>query len=256
MRAAVVDTPGGPDVLAVRDVPTPEPRPGWTLVRVRAFGLNRSELMTRQGLSGDAVHFPRVLGIECVGTVEASVDEDAPAPGTTVAAVMGEMGRAYDGGYAEYALLPTERLMALQTALPWDVLGALPETFLTARGSLDAMGLAPGSTLLVRGGTSSLGMAAIGLGVADGLRVLATTRSEAKAAALRAAGAADVLIDTGTFAGLGADGVLDLVGGPAVLDSLRAVVPGGIVCNSGILGSEWAIDGFYPIAAIPSSVSS
>lgn len=254
MRAAVVDAPGGPEVLTVREVPTPDPRPGWTLVRVRAFGLNRSELMTRQGLSGDAVRFPRILGIECVGTVEVSVDADAPAAGTTVAAVMGDMGRTYDGGYAEHALLPTEMLMPLQTSLAWEILGALPETFLTARGSLDAMGLQAGQTLLVRGATSSVGMAALGLGAAAGLRVLATTRSEDKAPLLRERGADDVLIDTGTFAGLGADGVLDLVGGPAVLDSLHAVAPGGVVCNSGILGGSWALDGFYPIAAIPSGV--
>jgi NADPH:quinone reductase-like Zn-dependent oxidoreductase len=255
MRAAVVDAPGGPDVVRVREVPTPQARRGWTLVRVRAFGLNRAELMTRQGLSGDAVRFPRVLGIECVGTVETSVDDDAPAPGTTVAAVMGDMGRAYDGGYAEYALLPTERLMPLETHLEWEVLGALPETFLTARGSLDALALEAGQTLLVRGATSSVGMAALGLGIAAGLRILATTRNPDKAEILRERGADEVLIDEGSFAGAAVDGVLDLVGGPAVLDSLRAVVaPGGIVCNSGILGGTWAIDGFYPISAIPSGV--
>jgi len=155
VRAAVVDAPGGPEALVVRDLPTPEARPGWTLVRVRAFGLNRAELMTRRGESGDAVRFPRVLGIECVGTVEESVDDEAPPPGTTVASVMGGMGRAFDGGYAEYALLPTERLMPLETHLDWEVLGALPETFLTARGSLDVMGLQEGQSLLVRGAGSA-----------------------------------------------------------------------------------------------------
>jgi NADPH:quinone reductase-like Zn-dependent oxidoreductase len=182
-------------------------------------------------------------------------DADAPPPGTTVAAVMGEMGRAYDGGYAEYALLPTERLMPVESSLDWAVLGALPETFLTARGSLDALALEAGQTLLVRGATSSVGLAALGLGVAAGLRVLATTRNPGKASVLRERGADEVLIDEGRFAGAGVDGVLDLVGGPAVLDSLGAVVaPGGIVCNSGTLGGQWAIDGFYPVAAIPSGV--
>src|SRR3954451_23588088 len=108
MRAHVVDRPGPPAVLRLRELPDPEPRPGWVHIAVRAFGLNRSELFTRQGHSGDAVRFPRVLGIECVGTVAETVDDDAPATGTIVAAVMGGMGRAYDGGYAEYALLPTE----------------------------------------------------------------------------------------------------------------------------------------------------
>jgi NADPH:quinone reductase-like Zn-dependent oxidoreductase len=252
VRAAVVAAPGGPEVLEVRELPTPEARAGWTLVRVRAFGLNRSELMTRQGHSGDAVRFPRVLGIECVGTLAESVDDHAPPPGSTVAAVMGGMGRAYDGGYAEYALLPTERLMPLETHLDWATLGALPETFLTARGSLLALGLEPGATLLVRAATSSVGLAAVGLAAAAGLRVVATTRNPDKAQPLRERGAADVLIDEGSIAGAGADGVLDLVGGPAVLDALQAVAPGGIVCATGLLGGRWVIERFEPLVAIPS----
>jgi NADPH:quinone reductase-like Zn-dependent oxidoreductase len=254
VRAAVVDAPGPPEALRVRDLPKPEARPGWTLVRVRAFGLNRSEIFTRQGHSGDAVRFPRVLGIECVGEVEETVDEGAPPPGTTAAAVMGAMGRAYDGGYAEYALLPTERLMPLEAHLDWPTLGALPETFLTARGSLDAMELDPGQTLLVRGAPSSVGMAAVGLGAAAGLRVVATTRNPDKATTLRERGADEVVIDEGSIAGAGADGVLDLVGGPAVRDALQAVVPGGIVCTTGLLGGEWVIERFEPLEEIPSAV--
>jgi NADPH:quinone reductase-like Zn-dependent oxidoreductase len=254
MRAVVVDAPGGPEELVVRDLPTPEARPGWTLVRVRAFGLNRAELMTRRGDSGDAVRFPRVLGIECVGTVEEAVDDEAPPLGTTVAAVMGGMGRAYDGGYAEYALLPTERLMPLETHLEWEALGALPETFLTARGSLDALGLGPGQTLLVRGAGSSVGLAALGLGAAAGLHVVGTTRDPAKAELLRDRGADDVLVDQGSIAGADVDGVLDLIGGPAVLDALRAVVPGGIVCATGLLGGSWIVERFRPLEDIPSGV--
>ena len=112
-------------------------RPGWTRVRVRAFGLNRAELMTRRGESGDAVRFPRVLGIEAVGTVDESVNDDAPRPAPSSASVMGGMGRAFDGGYAESRSPSTERLMPLETHLGWEVLGALPETFMTPRGSLD-----------------------------------------------------------------------------------------------------------------------
>ena len=242
MRAAVVEAPGGPEALVLRDLPKPAPRPGWTRVRVRAFGLNRAELMTRRGESGDAVRFPRVLGIEAVGTVDESVDDEAPPPGTTVASVMGGMGRAFDGGYAEYTLLPTERLMPLETHLDWDVLGALPETFLTARGSLDVMGLREGQSLLVRGAGSSVGLAALGLGAAAGLHVIGTTRDADKADFLRQRGADDVLVDQGRIAGADVDGVLDLVGGPALLDALNAVVPGGIVCATGLLGGTWVID--------------
>ena len=104
MRAAVCVRAGGPEVLEIREVPVPAVREGWSLVRVKGAGLNRSELRTRQGHS-PSVTFPRVLGIECVGTVAASTDPLLPE-GTTVAAVMGEMGREFDGGYAEYALLP------------------------------------------------------------------------------------------------------------------------------------------------------
>src|SRR5205085_10976023 len=88
MRAAVCARPGGPDVLEVRELLVPAARPGWSLVRVMGAGLNRSELRTRQGHS-PGVRFPRVLGIECVGTVADSTDPALPE-GTTAAAVVGE----------------------------------------------------------------------------------------------------------------------------------------------------------------------
>ena len=90
MRAIVVHAPGGPEVLQLEDRPIPEVSPGRVLIRVRAFGLNRSEMFTRQGLSGDAVKFPRILGIECVGEVEDPGDSSFNT-GQKVAAVMGGM---------------------------------------------------------------------------------------------------------------------------------------------------------------------
>src|SRR3954462_12844463 len=198
MRAAVCVRAGDPEVLEIRELPVPAVREGWSLVRVKGAGLNRSELRTRQGHSR-SVRFPRVLGIECVGIVAASTDPAVPE-GTTVAAVMGEMEREFDGGYAEYALLPNSLLRPLTTTLHWDALAALPETYLTAQGSLDALGVVPGGQgrLLIRGGTSSVGVAAASIAAGYGFEVAATTRSEAKAAALTAAGAAHVLIDDGT----------------------------------------------------------
>jgi NADPH2:quinone reductase len=184
MRAIVVNEPGGPEVLRLEERPVPEPRQGWVLVRVRAFGLNHAELITRSGGSGDAVRFPRVIGIECVGEVVDGGGGDLQ-PGQTVVAVMGGMGRDHDGGYQEYALLKADWVTPVQTSLDWATLGALPESFGTAWGSLEPLTLGPGDRLLVRGGTSSVGMAATTLGVARGLDVLATTRQEHKIGALR-----------------------------------------------------------------------
>jgi NADPH:quinone reductase-like Zn-dependent oxidoreductase len=259
MRAAVCVGPGGPEVLEIRELPVPAVREGWSLVQVKGAGLNRSELRTRQGHSPN-VRFPRVLGIECAGIVAASTDPALP-DGTTVAAVMGEMGREFDGGYAEYALLPNSLLMPVTTTLPWDVLAALPETYLTAQGSLDALGAGPGGQgrLLIRGGTSSVGMAAVSIASGYGIETAATTRRPGKIDALTAAGADHVLIDAdGSLTASvraawpeGPDYILDLVGASTVLDSLHLVRRGGTVCMAGSL-SGWVIPDFEPIAMIPS----
>jgi NADPH:quinone reductase-like Zn-dependent oxidoreductase len=259
MRAAVCVRAGGPEVLQIRELPVPEVRPGWSLVRVEGAGLNRSELRTRQGHSPD-VTFPRVLGIECVGIVAASTDPLLP-DGTAVAAVMGEMGREFDGGYAEYALLPNSLLMPVTTTLPWDVLAALPETYLTAQGSLDALGVVPGDQgrLLIRGGTSSVGMAAASIASGYGVATAATTRRQSKTGALTAAGADYALVDDGRSLTAsvhavwpeGPDYVLDLVGTSTAADSLRLVRRGGTVCMAGTL-SGWTIPDFEPVAMIPS----
>jgi NADPH:quinone reductase-like Zn-dependent oxidoreductase len=259
MRAAVCVKAGGPEVLEVRELPVPAVRAGWSLVQVKGAGLNRSELRTRQGHS-PTVTFPRVLGIECVGVVAASTDPRVPE-GTTVAAVMGEMGREFDGGYAEYALLPNALLMPLTTTLPWEALAALPETYLTAQGSLDAVGVGPGDRgrLLIRGGTSSVGLAAASIASGYGVRIAATTRQPAKTGALTVAGADHALVEDGgpLAASLhavwpeGPDYVLDLVGASTAVDSLRLVRRGGTVCIAGSL-SGWTIPEFEPIATIPS----
>jgi NADPH:quinone reductase-like Zn-dependent oxidoreductase len=259
MRAAVCVGAGGPEALEIRELPVPAVREGWSLVQVKGAGLNRSELRTRQGHSPN-VTFPRVLGIECVGIVAASTDPGLPE-GTTVAAVMGEMGREFDGGYAEYALLPNALLMPVTTALPWDVLAALPESYLTAQGSLDALGIAPGGRgrLLIRGGTSSVGMAAASIASGYGVETAATTRRPGKIDALTTAGADHVFVDDGGSLAAsvhavwpgGPDYVLDLVGASTTVDSLHLVRRGGTVCTSGSL-SGWMIADFEPIAMIPS----
>lgn len=260
MKAVVVEQPGGPEVLQIKEIPRPSPRRGWVLIKVKAFGLNRSEMFTRQGHS-PSVRFPRVLGIECVGVIEDGGGTGL-APGQKVAAVMGEMGRAYDGGYAEYTLVPASQVMPLTTDLPWETLAAIPETFLTAWGSLvEALGVQAGQKLLIRGGTSALGMAALSLAKDMGLYVAATTRDSAKAAALTAGGADEVIIDTGRLADVaherisdGFDCTLDLIGTVTLLDSLHTVRPRGIVCMSGLLGNAWTLHEFEPLAMMPSTV--
>jgi NADPH:quinone reductase-like Zn-dependent oxidoreductase len=181
--------------------------------------------------------------------------------GTTVAAVMGEMGREFDGGYAEYALLPNSLLMPITTTLPWDVFAALPETYLTAQGALDALGVMPPGKgrLLIRGGTSSVGMAAASIATGRGVETAATTRRQGKVDALTAAGVDHVLVDDGGSLAAsvhavwpeGPDHVLDLVGASTAMDSLRLVRRGGTVCMAGSL-SGWVIPDFEPIAMIPS----
>src|SRR6516225_1888797 len=196
MRAVVLDGPGPPEALAIRDIPVPKPVGGWALIRVRAFGLNRSELHMRLGLA-EGVTFPRVPGIEAVGVVEQCPGGEF-ARGQQVAALMGGMGRAFDGGYAEYTCVPVGQVVPFRSGLDWAVLGAVPEMLQTAYGSLTVgLDAQPGQSILVRGGTSSVGMAAAVLAKQRGMTVLATTRDPAKRGALTGAGADYVLIDDG-----------------------------------------------------------
>ena len=116
MKAAVVRAAGPPEVLRIESVPIPTPGAGEVLIRVKAFGLNRSEMFTRQGLSPD-VQFPRVLGIEAVGVVESAPGGEF-RQGETVATAMGGMGRQFDGGYAEYTRVPASQVLAIRTSLP------------------------------------------------------------------------------------------------------------------------------------------
>lgn len=106
MKAAVLYSPGGSENFKIETRPIPEPANSQVLVKVKAFGLNRSEIMTRKGYSPN-VTFPGILGIECVGEVVNDLSGEFQQ-GQKVAAVMGEMGRTYDGSYAEFTVLPKE----------------------------------------------------------------------------------------------------------------------------------------------------
>ena len=260
MKAAVIYEAGGPEVLKMESRPVPVPQPGEVLIAVKAFGLNRSELFTRQGLSPD-VTFPRILGIEAVGVVE-----DAPgkefAKGDVVATAMGGMGRQFDGSYAEYTCVPARQVQVLNTTLGWDVLGAVPEMLQTVWGSLHkSLPLEPGERLLIRGGTTSVGLAAAAIGKNRGAFVAATTRRHDREKLLRGNGVDQVFIDTGSIAEQvrlvcpgGFDKVLELVGTTTLLDSLRCAKRGGIVCMTGMVGNKWWLDRFSPMEAIPATV--
>lgn len=260
MRAVVVDKPGGPEVLRVRDAPRPAANTGQVLIRVHAFGLNRSELHFRRGQAYSG-SFPRIPGIEAAGVVV-----DAPggefAVGEQVITIMGGMGREFDGGYAEYVVVPAGQVIRFRSSLPWDILGAVPEMLQTANGSLTTgVDGHPGQSLLIRGGTSSVGLALAVLGKLRGMTVISTTRRPEARVLLESVGVDHVEIDDGRIAAQvrelvpgGVDGAVELVGVNVMKDTLRAVRRGGTVCFTGMLSGQWTVPEFYPMEWLPNGV--
>lgn len=250
MRAIVIEQACGAAALIPREVPTPSAKCGWALVKIRAFGINRAEIYTRNGLSPD-VHFPRIIGIECVGEIVDPSDSGL-VKGQTVVSMMKGMGREFDGSYAEFCLIPNDQIYPIERHWDWATFAAIPETYYTAYGSLfERLQLKANETLLIRGGSSACGLAALQLAKATGTTVISTTRNPQNISALYRQGADQVLLDNGNLAAeLQVDKVLELVGAASLKDSLKCLKPKGIACFTGIL-SGWIIPDFYPIDDIP-----
>ena len=255
MRAIVITQYGGPEVLAIEERPDPTPAPGHVVIDVKAFGLNHAEVYFRKGLWGDVAE---ITGIECVGIVRADPDRRF-APGQKVMALVGGMGRAINGSYAEQVSVPGSNVVAVEAALPWEELAAIPESYATAWSSLcGILAIAKDHTVAIRGATSALGQAAVNIAVQLGAHVIATTRNATRATMLESLGARDVLVESPEFAARvrerhphGIDAVLDIVGNTTILDSLAMLRRGGHACLVGFLGGGGPL-ALEPVFQIPS----
>ncbi|KAK7032800.1 GroES-like protein [Favolaschia claudopus] len=242
--------------------PTPQPKTGHVLIRVKGFGLNRAELYTRQGQSPGLV-FPRVLGIECVGIVK-DAGGGKWKEGDIVAAIMGGMGRLFDGGYAEYTLVPHSSVsppITLPKNVGWDKFAAIPETFMTAWGTLNnSLNLTSTDSLYIHGGSSGLGLAYASLAKSSLFNVssvISTTRAGQKIATVKASGADHVILDKGSVSGevkkltggVGATKAVEIVGPPTLEDTCAAVSPDGVIAIVGSLSGVWKSE-FDPMTSL------
>ncbi|PVH98068.1 alcohol dehydrogenase zinc-binding domain-containing protein [Periconia macrospinosa] len=262
MKAIIVDTFGPPSNLLIKDVPKPIPKPGQVLIRIKAFGLNRAELYMRRGEWAESMP---IIGIECVGIIEACPDNSFPVK-TAVAALMGGLGRTINGSYAEYTVAPVLNVATLAESeddlcLSWEQAAAIPETYATAWmclfGNLE---LKKGQKLLVRGATSALGLAAVTLAAHFGARVTGTTRNPGRHSQLIEAGAETVEPEDSHLAerlnlreAAKFDTVLELVGNSTLLESLALVRRGGRLCLAGFVGGVAPIN-FNPLLQMVSGV--
>jgi len=228
MRAVVISEPGDPGVLALCDVPLPEPGRGAVRVRVRAFGINRADLLQRRGRYPAPPGVPAdIPGLEFAGRV------DAVGPGRTSWTVGDRvMGIAGGGTYAEYVAVPATHVVRVPDVLTDAEAGAVPEAFVTAHDALRRVALDAGEWLLVHAVGSGVGQATVPLARAMGARVIGTSRTAAKLARAATLGldipvhvpdrdfVAVVREATG---GAGAEAAVDLIGGsefPRTIDAL------------------------------------
>ncbi len=223
--------PGGPDVLVLQPAPTPEPGPGQVLIAVAAAGVNRPDIIQREGRYPPPKDANPNLGLEVAGTI-AAVGEGVTAwnVGDHVCALVN------GGGYAEFCLAPAGQCLPWPRGYTAVQAAALPETFFTVWANLFQHGhLKAGETALVHGGTSGIGTTAIALAQAFGARVIVTAGSDAKCAACEKLGATAINYKTHDFVaethrltdGRGADVVLDMVAGPYLSRNTHALAKDG-----------------------------
>jgi len=232
MWAVTLPTFGDPEALVWASVPDPVARPGEVVVAVRAAGVNRADLLQRQGRYPPPRGASDVPGLECSGVIEQiGADVDGWQAGDEVCALLA------GGGYAERVAVPAGQLLPRPDAVSLTHAAALPEAACTVWSTVFmAANLRAGETLLVHGGTSGIGTFAIQLGRALGVRVVATAGTPAKCERSRSLGA-ELAIDyraddfvaatrdhTG---GRGADVILDIVGGDYLARNLDALAPDG-----------------------------
>ena len=243
MRAVVIDEPGGPEVLQVRDVPDPVPAPDEVLITITTAGVNRADIAQREGFYPPPPGAPLYPGMECAGRIAAVGSNVAGwRPGDEVCALLA------GGGYAEQVAVPAGQLLPVPDGLSVADAAALPEAACTVYSNVVmSAGLSAGDTLLVHGGASGIGTFAIQVGRALGARVVCTAGSEAKLARCGELGA-DLAINyrNEDFAaavadftqGRGADVILDIIGAAYLPRNVSALATGGRLVVIGMQGGS------------------
>ena len=245
MHAVVITEPGEPDVMRWLEVPNPVPGPGEVVVEVAASGVNRADLMQREGRYPPPAGAPPYPGLECSGRVR-SVGDGVTGwrPGDEVCALLA------GGGYAEQVVVPAGQLLPVPAGVGMTEAAAFPETACTVYANVFQLaGLTSGETLLVHGGSSGIGTMAIQLGHAFGARVACTAGSPEKLARCRELGA-DVAINyrdedfvaalLDATGGAGADVILDIMGASYLARNLAALATGGRLVIIGRQGGSRA----------------